>query len=195
MSEDSVLNAKRLQKISSSLNDLTKELFEVNGTIKKAETDKERIRKELFKNINDYIRYSGTMQSEVLDVKFASRAEAESYVESNHPGWSIIQFSEDSVVIEENPEEMRFMWTTDDGYEVNRSTAVVGTKFDFEKLQNQDPDLFSEIVESKIVYELNEKKAQELIEMRPELLPVLQENTKLGKIQLRLSSPKKVKDE
>lgn len=187
--------AERLQKISKDLNLLTKEILDVNEAIKRLEKSKESLRSRFFELANEYIEISDTPENEVLDIKCASRAEAELYVSNNHPGWRIIQYTPEQIVIEEDPSQMKFAWTTEDGYQINRTTAVVGTKFDFDILKGLRPDIFDEIVESKTVYELNEKRAQEIINENPEILPVLQESTKLGKIQLRLSSPKKVADD
>jgi hypothetical protein len=71
----------------------------------------------------------------------------------------------------------------------------VGTKFDYEWLMNHNPDLFREVVDTKTVYEINEKKTQEILEKNPHHLSALQDSTKLGKVQLRLSSLKKVSEE
>ena len=190
-----VQNADRIQEISSSLNTLTIELLKVNEDLKKLEDHKATLRSRFFDYVNEYIRISGTMETDVVHKKCASRAEAERYIIDNHPGWNMIQYEEDKIVIEEDPAQMRFVWTTPDGYQISRTTAVVGTKFDYEYLMDHAPDLFREIVETKTVYELNEKKAQALIEKNPHYLPTLQESTRLGKIQLRVSAPKKVEDE
>lgn len=195
MNVDSAPSAERLQKLSESLNTLTAELRDVNDDLKRLETLKEGLRSRFFDCVNEYITLSGTMETEVIHKKCASRAEAEKYVIDNHPGWNIVQYEEDKIVIEEDPAQMRFVWTTEDGYQISRTTAVVGTKFDYEYLMDHAPDLFREVVESKTVYELNEKKAQALIEKSPQYLSVLQDSTKLGKIQLRMSTPKKVSEE
>jgi hypothetical protein len=192
---ESAHDADRLQKLSKDLNLLTKEIMNVGEAIKRLEKSKESLRSQFFDCVNEYIAFSGTMETEVIHRKFASRAEAEKYVIDNHPGWNLIQYEEDKIVIEEDPAQMRFVWTTEDGYQISRTTAVVGTKFDYEYLMDHAPDLFREIVESKTVYELNEKKAQALIEKSPQYLSILQESTKLGKIQLRVSTPKKVVEE
>lgn len=187
--------AEHLQKISDSLDEITKELIEVNDKIKTLEKNKESLRSRFFNLIDEHIRICGANENEVLFVKCASRAEAEQYVFDNHPGWLIVQYDPEKIVIEEDPSKMKFYWTTPDGYQIGRTTAVVGTRFDFDYLEKNAPDLFNEVVESKTVYELNEKKAQKLLDEHPEYLPVLQDATKLGKIQLRLSSPKKVEEE
>lgn len=191
----SVQGVEKLQKISKSLNSITSELTEINSDLKKLEDVKNDLRSKFFELINEYIELSGTMGTQVVSVKCASRAEAESYVDENYPGWRIIQYEENKIVIEEDPSQMKFEWTTDEGYRIGRTTAVVGTKFDFDVLKEREPKLFEEIVETKTVYELNEKKAQKIIEDHPEYLPILQDATKFGKIQLRMSSPKKVVDE
>jgi len=186
-----------IREISKDLDRTIIEIEKNNRKLKELEKSKESLREQFFALADEYIRISGTTETQVIDIKCASRAEAESYVEENHPGWMIAQFRrfEDQIVIEEDPSQMKFTWTTEDGYQINRTTAVIGTKFDFDKLKDFDLELFEQIVESKMVYELNEKKAQQMIEVHPEILPVLQESTKLGKIQLRMSSPKKVNNE
>jgi hypothetical protein len=191
----SVPAAVRIREISKDLDRTIIEIDKNNKKLKELEKSKESLRSNFFSLVDEYISISGTTETQVIDIKCASRAEAESYVEENHPGWLIAQYREDQIVIEEDPSQMKFTWTTYDGYQINRTTAIIGTKFDFEKLKDFDHALFDQIVESKMVYELNEKKAQQMIEDHPELLPVLQESTKLGKIQLRMSSPKKVNDE
>lgn len=195
MKMESAQGADRLQKISRDLDLLTKEMLDINEAIKRLDKSKESLRSRFFELANEYIEISDTPENQVLDIKCASRAEAERYVEENNPGWIVIQYSSDEIIIEEDPSQMKFVWTTDDGYQVGRTTAIVGTKFDFERLKDFNHVLFDQIVESKMVYELNEKKAQQMIEDHPEILPVLQESTKLGKIQLRLSSPRKVNEE
>ena len=191
----SVPAAERIQEISKDLDRTIIEIDKNNKKLKELEKSKESLRSNFFSLVDEYISISGTTETQVIDIKCASRAEAESYVEENHPGWLIAQYREDQIVIEEDPSQMKFTWTTDDGYQINRTTAIIGTKFDFERLKDFNHVLFDQIVESKMVYELNEKKAQQMIEDHPEILPVLQESTKLGKIQLRMSSPKKVNDE
>lgn len=184
-----------IREISKDLNLITKEIVDVNSAVKKLELSKESLRTKFFELVDEYIRISGTTETEVLDIKCASRAEAEQYVAANHPGWIVVQYKPEQVVIEEDPSQMKFAWVSDDGYQINRTTALVGTKFDFESLRDANSELFDKIVDTKTIYELNEKKAQKIIEEHPEMLSVLQENTRLGKIQLRLSSPKKVVDE
>ena len=191
----SVPAAVRIREISKDLDRTIIEIEKNNRKLKELEKSKESLRNNFFTLVDEYISLSGTTETQVIDKKCASRAEAESYVEENHPGWVIAQYREDQIVIEEDPSQMKFTWTTYDGYQINRTTAIIGTKFDFEKLKESNHVLFDQIVESKTVYELNEKKAQQMIEDHPEILPVLQESTKLGKIQLRMSSPKKVNDE
>jgi hypothetical protein len=191
----SVPAAERLQEISKDLDRVIIDIEKNNRKLKELEKSKESLRSHFFSLVDEYIGISGTTETQVVNVKCASRAEATEYIQENYPGWILVQYEPDQIVIEEDPSQMKFSWTTEDGYQINRTTAVVGTKFDFDKLMWFDEELFNEIVESKVVYELNEKKAQEMIEQRPELLPVLQESTKLGKIQLRMSSPKKVNDD
>lgn len=191
----SVPSVDRIQEISKSLDQITEELRDLNDRLKIMEKQKEGLRSRFFSMANEYLRLTKAQDTQVVSVKLASRAEAEKYVEDHYPGWSIIQWDTDRIVIEENPEQMRFEWTTEDGYHIGRSTAIVGTKFDYEMLQDLRPDLFGQIVDVKTVYELNEKKAQKLIESHPEYLDVLQQSTRLGKVQLRMSSPKKVEDE
>lgn len=185
----------RLQEISNLIDGLTLEIKEVNSELKRLEVLKEELRSRFFILVNEHIELSGTMATQVILIKFASRAEAESYVEDNHPGWRVVQYNTDKIVIEEDPSQMKFEWTTDDGYRIGRTTAVVGTKFNFDMLRSQQPELFDEVVDVKTVYELNEKKTQKIIEEHPEFLSLLQDATQFGKIQLRMSSPKKVVDE
>jgi len=195
VTKESVQNVDRTQEISKLLDITTKSLEEVGRKTKEYETKKESLRSQFFELANEHIRVSGTLETQVVGIKFASRGEAESHIQDNYPEWKIIQFDFNQTVIEEDPAKMKFVWVTEDGYQISRTTAVVGTKFDFDYLRENAPDLFDRIVEAKTVYELNEKKAQDLIEQHPELLSTLQESTKLGKIQLRLSSPKKVSEE
>ena len=194
-SNTSVQGVKRLREISKNLNLITKEMVDVNSAVKRLELSKESLRARFFELVDEHIKISGTTETEVLDIKCASRAEAEQYVTANHPGWIIVQYKPEQVVIEEDPSQMKFAWVSDDGYQIGRTTALVGTKFDFESLRDANSELFDKIIDTKTIYELNEKKTQKLIEEHPEILSVLQENTRLGKIQLRLSSPKKVVDE
>jgi len=194
-SNTSAQGVKRLRDISKDLNLITKEMLDVNNAVKRLELSKESLRARFFELVDEHIKISGTTETEVLDIKCASRAEADQYVAENHPGWVVVQYKPEQVVIEEDPSQMKFVWVSDDGYQIGRTTALVGTKFDFESLRDADSELFDEIVDTKTIYELNEKKAQKFIEEHPESLSVLQENTRLGKIQLRLSSPKKVVDE
>ena len=191
----SAQGVKRLRDISKDLNLITKEMLDVNNAVKRLELSKESLRARFFELVDEHIKISGTTETEVLDIKCASRAEADQYVAENHPGWIVVQYKPEQTVIEEDPSQMKFVWVSDDGYQIGRTTALVGTKFDFESLRDADSELFDEIVDTKTIYELNEKKAQKFIEEHPESLSVLQENTRLGKIQLRLSSPKKVVDE
>ena len=191
----SAQGVKRLRDISKDLNLITKEMLDVNNAVKRLELSKESLRARFFELVDEHIKISGTTETEVLDIKCASRAEADQYVAENHPGWVVVQYKPEQTVIEEDPSQMKFVWVSDDGYQIGRTTALVGTKFDFESLRDADSELFDEIVDTKTIYELNEKKAQKFIEEHPESLSVLQENTRLGKIQLRLSSPKKVVDE
>lgn len=191
----SVQGVDRLQEISRSLNSIVSELAEVNYDLKKLEDAKASLRKRFFELVDEHISLSGIMETQVVSVKCASRAEANLFIEENYPGWRIIQYEPDQIVIEEDPSQMKFEWMTDDGYQIGRTTAIVGTKFDYEYLRENSPQLYNEIVETKTVYELNEKKAQKILEENPEYLPVLQNSTKLGKIQLRMSSPKKVNEE
>lgn len=195
MSMESAPNAERLQKLSENLNLVTAELHDVGSQLKSLENRKEDLRSRFFEYVNEYIALSGTMETEVVHRKSASRAEAEQYVIDNHPGWNMIQYEDEKIVIEEDPTQMNFVWTTPGGYQITRTTAVVGTKFDYEYLMDHAPDLFREVVETKTVYELNEKKAQTLIDKSPQYLSILQDSTKLGKIQLRMSTPKKVSEE
>jgi hypothetical protein len=194
-SNTSAQGVKRLRDISKDLNLITKEMLDVNNAVKRLELSKESLRARFFELVDEHIKISGTTETEVLDIKCASRAEADQYVAENHPGWVVVQYKPEQTVIEEDPSQMKFVWVSDDGYQIGRTTALVGTKFDFESLRDADSELFDEIVDTKTIYELNEKKAQRFIEEHPESLSVLQENTRLGKIQLRLSSPKKVVDE
>jgi ElaB/YqjD/DUF883 family membrane-anchored ribosome-binding protein len=195
MNQTYVQGVEQLQTLSKDLNQLVLDINSVSKKIKTYEEEKNKLRSKFFSLVDEYIKISGTAEREVLTVKFASRAEAEVYVEDNHPGWVIVQYEDGKTVIEEDPSQMRFTWTTEDGYQINRTTAIVGTRFDFDRFRETHPDIFDSIVEVKTVYELNEKKAQKLIEEHPEYLPDLQSSTKLGKIQLRMSSPKKVVDE
>lgn len=192
---ESAPSVDHIQKISSSLNSIIKEIYETNNDIKRLEDFKSELRLRFFELADQYLSNSGSLQTQVVPEKCASRAQAEAYIDDNFPGWRIVQYDPNQIVIEEDPAKMKFEWTNSDGYQISRTTAVVGTTFDYEKLEREAPDVFSDIVEAKMVYELNEKKAQKLIEEKPEYLSVLQESTKLGKIQLRMSSPKKVKDE
>ena len=191
----SAQDVSRLQEISRDLNRVVLDIESNQRKLKELEKSKESLRAHFFDLVNEYIEKSGTAETQVVYEKCASRARAESYVEDNYPGWRLVQYDPDQIVIEEDPSQMRFEWTTDEGYRIGRTTAVVGTKFDYDVLEENDPDLFKQIVDVKTVYELNEKKAQKLIEEHPEYLPVLQEATKYGKVQLRMSSPKKVVDE
>lgn len=191
----SVQNAGRIQEISNSLDRITQEIFEINENLKTIEKSKEKLRSEFFSLANEYIRTTKTVDNQVLSIEFASRAEAEKHISNNYPGWVVVQYDSKNIVIEEDPEQMRFEWTTEDGYRMGRTTAIVGTKFDYEMLKDLKPEVFNQIVETKTVYEINEKKAQDLIESHPEYLDILQQSTRLGKIQLRMSSPKKVDDE
>jgi hypothetical protein len=194
-SNTSAQGVKRLRDISKDLNLITKEMLDVNNAVKRLELSKESLRARFFELVDEHIKISGTTETEVLDIKCASRAEADQYVAENYPGWVVVQYKPEQTVIEEDPSQMKFVWVSDDGYQIGRTTALVGTKFDFESLRDANSKLFDEIVDTKTIYELNEKKAQKFIEEHPESLSVLQENTRLGKIQLRLSSPKKVVDE
>ena len=194
-SNTSAQGVKRLRDISKDLNLITKVLLDVNNAVKRLELSKESLRARFFELVDEHIKISGTTETEVLDIKCASRAEADQYVAENYPGWVVVQYKPEQTVIEEDPSQMKFVWVSDDGYQIGRTTALVGTKFDFESLRDANSKLFDEIVDTKTIYELNEKKAQKFIEEHPESLSVLQENTRLGKIQLRLSSPKKVVDE
>lgn len=195
LKKGSALGAERLQAISSELNDLVIAIKEVSDAIKIKEDAKTRLREMFFSLVDEYIEISGMMEREVLSVKMASRAEAEKYVAEKHPGWRIIQYDPNQIVIEEDPTKMRFTWTTEDGYQINRTTAVVGTQFDYEMLMDHDPDLFRQVVNTKTVYEIDEKKAQNIIDEHPHYLSILQDSTRLGKIQLRMSTPKKVSEE
>jgi len=191
----SAQDADRVQEISRELDKMVLEIDKNNRKLKELEKSKDSLRSHFFSLVNEYIEKSGTAENQVVYEKCASRAQAESYVHDNFPGWRLIQYKPDQLVIEEDPAQMRFTWTTEDGYQISRTTAVVGTQFDYDKLHDTDRELFEQIVDMKITYVLDEKKAQSIIEERPEVLPILQESTKLGKVQLRMSSPKKVVDE
>ena len=189
-----VQGAERLLILSDKLDDIVSELDDVCVELKKVEESKRQLREVFFALANEYLELSGLLKIQVLEEKCASRADAEKFVKENHPGWRISQYDKNQIVIEEDPEEMKFEWVNPEGYQLSRTTAVVGTTFDYSKLEEYNPEIFDRIVEKKIVYELNEKRAMKVIEENPEYLPILQDATKLGKIQLRLSSPKKVED-
>lgn len=191
----SARNAERLQELSDKLDDIVSELNDVCTELKKIEDSKRQLRDVFFELANEYLETSGTLERKTLDEKWASRAEAELHVSRNRPGWRIIQYNDGEAVIEEDPSQMRFEWVNHENYQMSRSTAIVGTEFDFEMLKDHDPDLFRQIVNEKIVYEIDEKKTQDILEKHPHHLNILQESTKLGKVQLRMSSPKKVVEE
>lgn len=195
LKKGSAQNAERLLVLSDKLDDLVSELNDVCVYLKQVEDSKRQLREVFFELANEYLEISGTLERKVLEQKWASRAEAELYVSKNRPGWRVIQYQDGEAVIEEDPAQMKFEWTNHENYHMGRTTAVVGTEFDFEMLKDYDPDLFREIVDSKVVYELNEKKAEKIIEKHPHYLNTLQESTKPGKIQLRMSTPRKVEDE
>jgi hypothetical protein len=185
----------RLQILSDKLDDIVAEIDDVCVELKKIEDSKKQLREVFFELANEYLELSGSLKTEVLEEKCASRAQAETFVENNHPGWRISQYDENQIVIEEDPTKMKFEWVNPEGYQLSRTTAVVGTTFDYLKLEEYNPEIFEQIVDMKIVYELNEKKAMKMIEEKPEYLSILQDASKAGKIQLRMSSPKKVEDE
>jgi ElaB/YqjD/DUF883 family membrane-anchored ribosome-binding protein len=191
----SAQGAKDLQKLSDDLDAAIHKLDEISKEIKKLEAAKEECRSQVFQLMNDHIEKTTPLQTDVVFETFPDKDSAEKYVEEHYPGWRIVQHHEDKIVIEENPEKMKFTWTTKSGHQINRTTAVVGTKFDYEWLMDHNPDLFREVVDAKTVYEINEKKTQEILEKHPHYLSVLQDSTKLGKVQLRLSSLKKVSEE
>jgi hypothetical protein len=194
MNKESVQGAERLLILSDKLDDIVSELDDVCVELKKVEESKKQLREIFFELADEYLEISGVLKIQVLEEKCASRADAEKLVKDGYPGWRISQYDENQIVIEEDPVEMKFEWINPEGYQLSRTTAVVGTTFDYSKLEEHNPEIFEQIVEKKIVYELNEKKAMRIIDENPEYLSVLQEATKLGKIQLRLSSPKKVED-
>lgn len=185
----------RLQILSDKLDDIVSEIDDVCVYLKQVEESKKQLREVFFELANEYLELSGSLKTQVLEEKCASRAEAEIFVKDNHPGWRISQYDENQIVIEEDPREMKFEWVNPEGYQLSRTTAVVGTTFDYLKLEEYNSEIFEQIVDKKIVYELNEKKAMKMIEENPEYLSVLQDASKVGKIQLRMSSPKKVEDE
>lgn len=195
LKKESAQNAERLQEISDKLDDVVSEMNNICVELKKIEDSKRQMREVFFELANEYLEKSGTLERKTLDEKWASRAEAELHVSTRRPGWRVIQYEDGKAVIEEDPSQMRFEWVNHENYIMSRSTAIVGTEFDFEMLKDHDPDLFRQIVNEKVIYEIDEKKAQDLLEKHPHHLNILQDSTRPGKIQLRMSSPKKVEDE
>lgn len=191
----SVPSVGETREISKKLNNITKKIFQVNEEIKSLTDKKSDLKKEFYALADEYIEKTSPATRETIYSNFASRGKAEDYVQINFPEWRIIEFNKNCIVIEEDPSKMKFMWSTDDGYEIGRNIAVVGTSFNFENLKENEPELFKEIVFEKTEYQLNENKAREMAIQNPELMSLLQENIKPGNIQLRMSSPKKIKEQ
>lgn len=188
-------SAERLLVISDKLDDIVSEIYDVCEELKAYEESKRQLKEVFFDLANEYLEITGTLERKTLEEKWASRAEAVNYVDTHCPGWRVIQFDDGQAVIEEDPAQMKFEWRNPEGLYMSRTTAMVGTTFDCEELKDRYPDIFEKIVDQKIVFELNQKRAEDLISMEPGNLNVLQEMTRLGKIQLRMSSPKRLIDD
>lgn len=191
----SAQSAERLLVISDKLDDIVSEINDVCEALKDYEESKRQLKEVFFNLANEYLEITSTMERKTLEEKWASRTEATNYVNTHYPGWRVIQFEDGQAVIEEDPAQMKFEWRNPEGLYMSRTTAMVGTTFDCEELRDRYPDIFERIVDQKVVLELNQRKAEDLISMEPGNLNVLQEMTRLGKIQLRMSSPKKLVDD
>lgn len=180
--------------IENKLDDVVKALYDINAELKKLEDRKSELRKAFFDFASEYIGKNQTLAHQFIEGSFSEIA-AKKYVEDQHPEWRIVSIDSDGILIEEDPTKMKFVWTTQDNIQCSRNIAMIGAKFDIDALMQDKPDLANRVCSARIVYEFDEKAAQEIIDEEPELLPVFQDYAMIGKVQTKLSSPKIIEKE
>lgn len=194
---ESAQNAEVLQSVSDiekTLDTIVEELFEISERLKELEDAKSRLRESFFRSASEYISLNQTLAHEYVEGSF-NKTTANKYLEDNHPDWRLVSIDDGGMLIEEDPSKMKFVWTTKSNIQCSRNIAIVGAKFDVDRFMQEQPNLAEQVCNAKIVYEFDEKVAQDIIDYSPELLPVFQDYATLGKVQTKLASPKVVEKE
>jgi hypothetical protein len=194
---ESVPNATVVQPVSEIENDLNViigELLEVNEKLKDIENHKSNLRLKFFELASKHISTTQTLAHQYIEGSFTI-ASAKRHIENYFPEWRLVKRNDEGILIEEDPDKMKFVWTTEDGIQCSRSIAMVGAKFDVDSFVSAQPELAKSVILEKTIYEFDETRAQEMIDNNPELLPVFQNFALVGKIQTKLSSPKIIEKE
>lgn len=188
-------SVKDPSSLSLVLNDICSELYFVNDEIKKIENKKSELRSKFFDLATEYIKLSQTLAYQYIDIHINDDTSAKQYVQENYPEWRFVKRDDNGILIEEDPTKIKFVWTNEEGFQCSRNSAVVGARFDTEKFVKENPDISQLVMVERTVYEFDEKKAEEMIDSDPSLLPIFQKYALPGKIQMKLGSPKKVEKE
>lgn len=188
------IQSQSASAIEEELNVIVEKLYNINLEIKKNEDQKSKFRSIFFDLASKYISITQTLSHEFVEGTFTNQS-ARVYVEKHKPEWRLVKVDNTGILIEEDPDKIKFVWTNDEGIQCSRNIAVIGAKFDIDAFVSAEPKLAKSVVSEKIVYEFDEEKAQFIIDENPELLPVFQDYALLGKIQTKLGSSKIIEKE
>ena len=117
----------------------------------------------------------------------------------NYPEYEIVHVElgekgEFVVELREDPSLRKYTFTVG-GYTFGRTIAMVGSSFDAEAFLAEAPEDWKHIIKERVVYELDEEAARELMSSSPEAVPMLQKYSSPGYPQVRLNPIRKAKDE
>jgi hypothetical protein len=114
---------------------------------------------------------------------YTTDMDPQEFLASRFPTWDLQYSEEDPItyettfILRKKPEYMPFSYE-DDNLKLSKSSTEPTPEVDWETLKQEREDLFEQIVQETVVYELNGDRLQELINEDKETLAIFQRHTR-----------------
>lgn len=179
----------------SNLKSVTEKLAEAYSDWKSGEKAKNKLRDEFFAAANEEIK-SGNLAEKYASVDAPDEASARDRLKKQFPAWEIEEIRNDKnlweAVLVENPDFVPFTYVNKElGVVFQKQVSSGSVYIDDERLAEDDPDLYEEVT---YVPE-PERQLKDLESLPPNVLAQLADYIYEGKPTVKLTAPRKAKDE
>lgn len=170
--------------MSSHVENLVSDLYHVTSQEKELKTRKEELRDELF-GIANSEQPESLLPTSTIEVPFGffdkTGMTYTEFLDSRFPTWDLQDYKvkESSVVFILRKGKSYMPWKYEDEYyKLSKSPVEPTPEIDWDTLKAEREDLFTRLAKEKIVYEINEKEFNKLLQEDPTVYEILRRHSK-----------------
>lgn len=179
----------------TDLNAVTEQLAKAYDSWKSGEKAKNKLRDEFFEAVLAEVE-SRSRAEKYASVSAKNEADARDKLNKQHPTWEIEEIRQNEnqweAVLVENPKYVAFTYVNKDlGLVFQKQVSAGSIYIDDERLAEEDPELYEQVT----YIPEPQRELKQLETLPPDVLAKLTDYIYEGKPTIKLSAPRKAKDE